>query len=200
MLIDDQWVEAADGARDAIRNPANQDLIEYVPRGGIADVQRAIAAAQNGKRAMAALPAHERCAILLRVADAIARDQDELSKLLARENGKTWRETAGEIKAAIRIWRGYAEEAKRVFGRATPLDSVPGREGGLAITLRQPRGVVAAIVPFNYPAELWSHKAAGALAAGNAVITKPRRSVRSPSSASRSICSRRDCRGRRIRW
>jgi acyl-CoA reductase-like NAD-dependent aldehyde dehydrogenase len=173
MLIDDQWVEAADGARDAVRNPANQDLIEYVPRGGITDVLRAVAAAQNGKRAMAALPAHDRCAILLRVADAIERDQDELSRLLARENGKTWRETAGEIKAAIRIWRGYAEEAKRVFGRATPLDSVPGREGGLAITLRQPRGVVAAIVPFNYPAELWSHKAAGALAAGNAVITKP---------------------------
>jgi acyl-CoA reductase-like NAD-dependent aldehyde dehydrogenase len=173
MLIDDQWVEAADGARDAIRNPANQELLENVPRGGVVDVQRAVAAAQSGKRAMAAMPAHERCAILLRVADAIERDQDDLSTLLARENGKTRRETGGEIKAAIRIWRGYAEEAKRVFGRATPLDSVPGREGGLAITLRQPRGVVAAIVPFNYPAELWSHKAAGALAAGNAVITKP---------------------------
>jgi acyl-CoA reductase-like NAD-dependent aldehyde dehydrogenase len=173
MLIDDQWVDAAEGARDTIRNPANQEVIESVPRGGVADVARAVAAAQSGKRAMAALPAHERCAILLRVAAAIERDQDELSKLLARENGKTWRETAGEIKAAIRIWRGYAEEAKRIFGRATPLDSVPGREGGLAITLRQPRGVVAAIVPFNYPAELWSHKAAGALAAGNAVITKP---------------------------
>ena len=50
---------------------------------------------------------------------------------------------------------------------------MPGRERSLAITLRQPLGVVVAIVPFNYPAELWSHKAAGALAAGNAVITKP---------------------------
>ena len=50
---------------------------------------------------------------------------------------------------------------------------MPGLERSLAITMRQPLGVVAAIVPFNYPAELWSHKAAGALAAGNAVITKP---------------------------
>ena len=93
--------------------------------------------------------------------------------LLSRENGKTRREIFGEIAAAIRIWRGYAEEAKRIFGKAIPLDSVPGRETSLAITIRQPRGVVVAIVPFNYPVELWSHKAAGALAAGNAVITKP---------------------------
>ena len=104
---------------------------------------------------------------------AIEREREALARLLAQENGKTRRETFGEIGAAIRIWRGYAEEAKRIFGKVTPLDSVPGLERSLAITMRQPLGVVAAIVPFNYPAELWSHKAAGALAAGNAVITKP---------------------------
>ena len=57
--------------------------------------------------------------------------------------------------------------------RPSRSNSVPGREASLAITIRQPLGVVVAIVPFNYPVELWSHKAAGALAAGNAVITKP---------------------------
>jgi acyl-CoA reductase-like NAD-dependent aldehyde dehydrogenase len=122
---------------------------------------------------MARLPAHERAAILMRVADRIEAEQDELTKLLCRENGKTRREIAGEIAASIRIWRGYAEEAKRVFGKAIPLDMVPGREASLAVTMRQPLGVVVAIVPFNYPVELWSHKVAGALAAGNAVITKP---------------------------
>ncbi len=173
MLIDGAWVGAEDGAVDEIRSPADRSLIDTVPRASQADVDRAVAAAQAGKRRMAALPAHERCAILLRAADSIEREQDELSRLLARENGKTHRETASEIKAAIRIFRGYAEEAKRIFGRAMPLDSVPGREASLAVTIRKPRGVVVAIVPFNYPAELWSHKAAGALAAGNAVITKP---------------------------
>ena len=173
MLIDGMWVDASGGAVDDIRNPASGETIDTVPSGGVADVERAVAAAQTGKARIGALPAHERCRILLQVADRLESEQDALSRLLARENGETRRETAGEIKAAIRIWRGYAEEAKRLFGKVTPLNSVPGLERSMAITVRRPLGVVAAIVPFNYPAELWSHKAAGALAAGNAVITKP---------------------------
>ena len=173
MLIDGEWVGAADGAVDAIVNPATGAELDSAPRAGAEDVARAVAAAQQGKKRIAAVPAHERCAILMRVAAAIDREREPLARLLAQENGKTRRETFNEIGAAIRIWRGYAEEAKRVFGKVTPLDSVPGLERSIAITMRQPLGVVAAIVPFNYPAELWSHKAAGALAAGNAVITKP---------------------------
>jgi lactaldehyde dehydrogenase len=173
MLIDGEWVGAADGAVDAIVNPATGAEVGSAPRAGHEDVARAVAAAQQGKKRIAAAPAHERCAILMRVAEAIEREREPLARLLAQENGKTRRETFNEIGAAIRIWRGYAEEAKRIFGKVTPLDSVPGLERSIAITMRQPVGVVAAIVPFNYPAELWSHKAAGALAAGNAVITKP---------------------------
>jgi acyl-CoA reductase-like NAD-dependent aldehyde dehydrogenase len=173
MLIDGTWVSASDGGTDEIRNPATGELIDKVPSATAADVERAVVAAQAGRRRMAETPAHRRAAILLRVAERIEADHDELARLLCRENGKTLRETGGEIAASIRIWRGYAEEAKRVFGRAMPLDSVPGRETSIAVTIRQPLGVIVAIVPFNYPVELWSHKAAGALAAGNALITKP---------------------------
>lgn len=173
MLIDGIWRGASDGATDEIRNPATGETIDTIPRATIADAERAVAAAQDGRRRIARMPAHQRAVILMRVADRIEAEQSELAKLLCRENGKTRREILGEIAAAVRIWRGYAEEAKRVFGKAMPLDSVPGRETSLAITIRQPLGVVVAIVPFNYPVELWSHKVAGALAAGNAVITKP---------------------------
>jgi acyl-CoA reductase-like NAD-dependent aldehyde dehydrogenase len=173
VLIDGAWTGAADGAVDEIRNPATNALIDTVPRGTAADALRAVAAARRGSRAMARLPSHERCAILMRVADRIEAEEDALSALLCRENGKTRREIVGELRAAVRIWRGYAEEAKRIFGKVTPLDSIPGREGSIAITMRHPLGVVVAIVPFNYPIELWSHKVAGGLAAGNAVITKP---------------------------
>ena len=106
------------------------------------------------------------------MARRIEANQAALGVLLCRENGKRIGETTSEVGVAARIFRGYAEEAKRVFGRAFPLDAIPGREQSLAITMRQPLGVVAAIVPFNYPVELWSHKVAGGLAAGNAVITK----------------------------
>jgi lactaldehyde dehydrogenase len=118
-------------------------------------------------------PAHERSAILERVAEAMEANQEALSRLLAQENGKPIRQTREEIGASIRIFQGFAEEAKRILGRTVPMDAVPGQERHIAVTIRQPLGVVAAIVPFNYPVELYAHKAAPALAAGNAVITKP---------------------------
>ncbi|RDJ21304.1 aldehyde dehydrogenase [Bosea caraganae] len=172
MLIDGDWTGASDGGEDAILNPANDDRIASVPRATEADVARAVAAAQRGKRAMATLPAWRRYEILEAVARRIEANQQELGRLLCRENGKRIGETTSEVGVAARIFRGYAEEAKRVFGRSLPLDSIPGRERSLAVTMRQPLGVVAAIVPFNYPVELWSHKVAGGVAAGNAVITK----------------------------
>ena len=173
MLIDGAWVEASDGAVDPIRDKASGEAIDTAPRGTAADAARAVAAAQQGRRAIAAVPSHRRAEMLQAAAGAIQADKEPLARLLARENGKTLREVRGELDTTIRIFRGYAEEAKRVFGRATPLDSIPGHDASLAVTLRQPRGVIAAIVPFNYPAELWAHKVAAGLAAGNAVITKP---------------------------
>jgi acyl-CoA reductase-like NAD-dependent aldehyde dehydrogenase len=172
MLIDGSWTGASDGAVDAVLNPATNAEIATVPRASAADVERAVAAAQRGAAAMAAMPAWRRYEILESVARRIEANQTELGILLCRENGKRIRETTSEVGVAARIFRGYAEEAKRVFGKTYPLHAIPGRERSIAITMRQPLGVIAAIVPFNYPVELWSHKIAGGLAAGNAVITK----------------------------
>ena len=137
------------------------------------DVDRAVAAANHAKLAMAAMPAHRRAEILETVSAKITENRDHLVQLLNAENGKTFKEINGwEIDAAARIIKGYAEEAKRIHGHTIPLNSIPNLENSLAMTLYQPLGVIAAIIPFNYPVELWSHKVAGGLAAGNAVITK----------------------------
>ena len=172
MLIDGGWTKAADGAADPVLNPVDNKVIGEVPRAGAEDVARAVEAAQRGRERMAALPAHRRYEILEAVARRIEAEQERLGRLLCQENGKRLAETTGEVGVAARIFRGYAEEAKRLFGKSVPLDSIPGREHSLAITRYEPLGVIAAIVPFNYPVELWSHKVAGGLAAGNAVITK----------------------------
>ncbi|MDO8211233.1 aldehyde dehydrogenase family protein [Conexibacter sp. CPCC 206217] len=156
-----------------IRNPADGELIGTLEVADAAQIATTIANAQEGRRAMAALPAHARADLLQRIADGIAAREQELANLLARENGKPIAQTRGEVAAAIRIFRGFAEESKRIFGRQIPLDAVPGLERNLAFTRREPLGVIAAIVPFNYPVELYAHKAAAALAAGNAVIVKP---------------------------
>lgn len=172
MLIDGGWTTAADGRADPILNPATNEPIAEVPRAGVADVERAVTAAQKGKERIGALPAYRRYEILEAVARRVEANQEELGRLLCRENGKRLAETTSEVGVAARIFRGYAEEAKRLFGKTVPLDSIPGRERSIAITRYEPLGVIAAIVPFNYPVELWSHKVAGGLAAGNAVITK----------------------------
>ncbi len=173
MLIDGRWVDASDGRFREVRNPGTGEVIDTVPEATLEDAERALQAAQRGKEAMARMPAHKRAAILARIADAMEARKEALSELLARENGKPIRQTREEIGAAIRIFRGFAEEGKRIFGRVIPMDAVPGQERHFAVVIRQPLGVVAAIVPFNYPVELYAHKAAPALVAGNAVIAKP---------------------------
>lgn len=173
MLINAQWVESSSGEWMEIRNPGTGELIDKVPKANLADVERAIVAAQQGNKAMRALSAHKRYAILIKTAEIIESRVPELGKLLAQENGKPITQTRAEVAVTANIFRGFAEESKRIFGRVMPVDAVPGNERHFAITIRQPLGVVAAIVPFNYPVELWGHKAAAALAAGNALISKP---------------------------
>jgi lactaldehyde dehydrogenase len=122
---------------------------------------------------MRQLKSFERYEILTAIAQAIDARVEELGKLLAQENGKPVLQTRAEVAVTANIFRGFAEESKRIFGRVMPADAVRGHERHLAMTIRQPIGVVAAIIPFNYPVELWGHKVAAALAAGNAVISKP---------------------------
>lgn len=173
MLIDGQWVESSNGEWTEIRNPGTGKVIDKVPKATLVDVDHAITAAQQGKESMRKLSAHKRSEILSKAAEIIESQVPELGKLLAQENGKPITQTRAEVAVTASIFRGFAEEGKRIFGRVMPVDAVPGNERHFAITIRQPLGVVAAIVPFNYPVELWGHKAAAALAAGNALISKP---------------------------
>lgn len=174
MLIDGAWVDSEGGEVMTILNPADGSRLGAVPAGTRVDAARAVKAAIRAKPAMASMPAHKRSSILMAVADRIDLNRETLIASLVAENGKTYREIEGwEIDAAARIIRGYAEEAKRLYGHSIPLHGIPNLENSLALTVYQPVGVVAAIVPFNYPVELWSHKVAAGLAAGNCVITKP---------------------------
>ncbi|MEV6923310.1 aldehyde dehydrogenase family protein [Dactylosporangium sp. NPDC051485] len=156
-----------------VSNPGTGELLGQVPDLSEEQVIAVVANAGTGQRAVAAMPAHARAELLLDVASRIEAARDDLARLLAAENGKPLAQTQGEVDAAIRIFRGCAAEATRIFGRQIPLDAVPGLEAHLAVTVREPLGVVAAIVPFNYPVELYAHKAAAAIAAGNAVVVQP---------------------------
>ena len=173
MLVAGDWCDASNGATIAVLNPGTGIVIDHVPDATDEDVDRAVAAAQEGRRAMSLMPAHARGAALIEAAARLEADREAIARLLAEENGKPIRQTRGEVDASVRILRGFGEEAKRLFGRQVPMDAIPGAERHVAMVIRQPIGVVAAIVPFNYPLELYAHKVGAALGAGNSVIGKP---------------------------
>jgi acyl-CoA reductase-like NAD-dependent aldehyde dehydrogenase len=138
-----------------------------------ADVHAAVAVARQAQPAWGRLPACDRAALLDSAADLLAPREDELGELLAAESGKPLAQARFEVHASIGLMRANAEEARRVGGRVLPTEWLGGTAGDLAYTRREPLGVVAAILPFNFPVELYVEKVAAALAGGNAVVVKP---------------------------
>ena len=119
------------------------------------------------------LTPYRRYEILLETAERLAAIREEAALTIAKEAGKALKDALVEVDRACRTLRLSAEEAKRIHGEVIPIDAAPGSENRLAFTLRQPRGVVAAITPFNFPLNLVCHKIGPALAAGNTVVLKP---------------------------
>jgi acyl-CoA reductase-like NAD-dependent aldehyde dehydrogenase len=156
-----------------VRSPWSGEVVGSVPRAGLDEVERALAAADRAAAEMSRLPAYERSRILLRAASAVERDEDELARTITAEQGKYTVEARAEASRIAGIIRLCAEEAGRLDGRVLPLDVAPAGVGRLAYTRPEPTGVVVAITPFNYPAILVIHKIGPALAAGNPVILKP---------------------------
>jgi acyl-CoA reductase-like NAD-dependent aldehyde dehydrogenase len=169
LLLDGEWVETGDWHE--VRSPYSGDVVGRVARAGAAEARRAIDAAA---RAMEnPLPAHERAAILERVAQLLTERQDEAAGTISAEAGKPMKAARVEAQRAVSTYTMAAVEARRLAGDVVPMDASPAGAGKLAFTVRRPLGVVAAISPFNFPLNLVAHKIAPALAAGCATVLKP---------------------------
>jgi glyceraldehyde-3-phosphate dehydrogenase (NADP+) len=167
-----EWVGKDE--RTEVINPFDGAVIETVPKADANDVERAIAAAVEGARLMRRLSGYERYQILHKASVLIRERQEELARLISREEGKTLAEARFEAQRSKETIELSAEEAKRNYGEVVPLDgSSHAGTNRLGFTLRVPCGVVVAITPFNFPLNLVAHKVGPALAAGNAVILKP---------------------------
>jgi succinate-semialdehyde dehydrogenase / glutarate-semialdehyde dehydrogenase len=173
MFINGETRNSSNGEIIEVRNMATMELIDTVPAGTKQDAQEALEAAQIGARIWSQTPIYKRAEIIQQAVEKIRANRSELASLLSAENGKTIGQAGGELDAAVAIFEGFAEESKRLFGQTIPLEIQPGLEKDLMITKREPLGVVVGIIPFNFPAELFAHKAGAALAAGNAIIVKP---------------------------
>lgn len=164
-----EWVEAADGARFAVTNPARGDVIAYVPDLTRADAARAIAAADVARREWAARTGKERAQIMRRWFDLCMAAQEDLATILTAEMGKPLAEAKGEIAYGSSYIEWFAEEAKRAYGEV-----IPGHMRDKRIqVIKQPIGVCASITPWNFPNAMIARKVAPALAAGCAMVARP---------------------------
>ena len=157
-----------------VTSPWDGALVGRVSVPTDAQVEQAVAAADDARDAFAATPAHVRATALDHVAKRLAERAEELAQLVTAENGKPLKWARGEVGRAVSVFRWAAEEARRFnSGEAQRLDTDPGGVGRLALTRRFSRGTVLGIAPFNFPLNLVAHKVAPALAVGAPIIVKP---------------------------
>lgn len=169
MLINGQRVASTTGETFEVQNPATEEVIGHAPMGNEDDARKAIAAANAAFRTWRKATAHEKAEMLHEVAHKIRARTEELATQLTLEGGKPLQENRDEMSWCAACFDYYAELQRNTRGRVIP--SVEPSQ--LAMVLKEPYGVVAAIVPWNYPILLMSWKVAPALAAGNTVIIKP---------------------------
>ncbi|MDB0569875.1 succinate-semialdehyde dehydrogenase [Ralstonia solanacearum] len=162
------WTAAAGPLLD-VTDPATGELITRVPDSGAAEARAALDAAHAAFAAWRKVPAKLRAQIIKRWNDLVLAHQDDLGKLISREQGKPLAEGKGEVAYAASYIEWFGEEATRMNGETIPAP-VPGRR---MFALKEPVGVVAAITPWNFPAAMIARKIAPALAAGCTVVCKP---------------------------
>lgn len=181
LYIGGEWVDTKD--HDVVKLPFDGSPVAEVPHADVRIVDQAISAALRGAEAMAALANYERADLLLKIAGLVKRDAAEFAQLISSESGKPIREARVEADRCPQTLVASAHEARQLRGEVVPMDFAPGGQGRLAMTVREPVGVIGAITPFNFPLNLALHKIGPAFAAGNAVVHKP--AERTPLSALR---------------
>jgi glyceraldehyde-3-phosphate dehydrogenase [NAD(P)+] len=172
MLIDGLWRGSEEGEEFDVHTPIDGSVIAKAQLGTRRDVDAATRAAKE-KRGIRSLPAIERIEVFNCAAGMLEKHRDEFVTVLQLEAGKTLTDAEGEFYAALQRLRLTMEEARRIFGEYIPGDWSMSTLEKMALVIREPVGVVAAIIPFNYPLFIAATKIIPALLAGNSVVIKP---------------------------
>jgi acyl-CoA reductase-like NAD-dependent aldehyde dehydrogenase len=147
--------------------PATEQVLARIPRAGVEEADAAVARAKAAYPAWRAMAPADRSKLLHRLADALAENAEALARLEARNAGKPIGDARGEMGMVVDTFRYYAAGPERNLGDTIPV------AGGVAMTFREPLGVVALITPWNFPLNIAAWKMAPALAAGNTIVLKP---------------------------
>jgi len=171
LFINGGWENSACDRVVDVVNPATGELLATVPDADACDVDRAVAAARASfeKKTWRGMDPSKRERILWTIGDLLLKHRDDLAAAITRENGKTLRESVGaDVAPAADCFHYYAGWVRKIYGETIPVDGP-----FLNYTLREPVGVVGAIVPWNFPLQIAAWKVAPALACGCSVVLKP---------------------------
>jgi len=173
MIIDGKQVDASSGEAIEVINPATGELVDTVPAATKEDVDRAVAVAVKAQKVWNEVPVYERGEILMKFVALVEANKEELAQTLSKETGKTISEARGEIENVFISFPAFVERAKHLYGEVIPQGIEKNQENHIQLTFREPIGVFACIIPFNFPCDLFDQKVAPTLMAGNAAIVKP---------------------------
>jgi betaine-aldehyde dehydrogenase len=169
LFIGGRFVPAEDGATLPVLNPHDNSVIANVSMAGKADIDKAVKAAEKAFPRWARMAAMDRGRLLLKLADAIEANADELARLESMDTGHPLRDTRKlDVPRTAATFRYFGGMADKLEGTVIPVES-----GFLNYMLREPVGVVGQVVPWNFPLMFTSWKMAPALAAGNCIVMKP---------------------------
>lgn len=172
MLIGGKWRASENGKTFDVHTPIDGSTIARAQLATHSDVDRAVNAPKENS-SIRDLPAIERIEIFNCAAGILEQHKSEFARILQLEAGKTVHDASGEVEAAIHRLRLTMEEARKIFGEYVPGDWSTTTVGKIALVIREPVGIIAAITPFNYPLYMAVSKIAPALLAGNTVVAKP---------------------------
>ena len=168
-FVNGRWVSAASGETFDVTNPATGEVVASVPNMNVADVRKAIDAANDAWPAFRDLTAGERANLLKKWYALIIENKKELATIMTLECGKVLAESLGEVDYGASFVEWFAEEARRTYGDVIPAHTKDRR----LVVIKQSIGVVAALTPWNFPLAMITRKVGPALAAGSPVIVKP---------------------------
>lgn len=169
LLIDDQWIDAENGGTIPVVNPSDGLQYGTLARGGQPDVEKAVSAAEAAFHgAWGEIPALEKGRLIARLAQLVLENEDELSRIEAGDVGKPLTQSRNDARALARYCEFYAGAVDKVHG-----ETIPYQKGYTVMTIREPFGVTAHIIPWNYPMQIIGRSVIGSLAAGNTVVIKP---------------------------
>jgi betaine-aldehyde dehydrogenase/aminobutyraldehyde dehydrogenase len=169
MFVGGEWIESSSGETMEVLNPATGEAVAEVPRGTAEDVERAVGAARNAWAEWRYKTPKDRMELLLKLADAIDENAEELSKLEMQNVGKPASIAVDEMPFSADNLRFFAGAARNLEGKS----AAEYVEGYTSLIRREPLGIVAGITPWNYPLMMAVWKLGPALAAGNVQILKP---------------------------